>query len=46
MAVAEYDYVVVGAGTAGCVLAARLAEHPEARVLIGGRPGAANGMSW
>ena len=31
---AEYDYVVVGAGTAGCVLAARLAGHPEARVLL------------
>ena len=29
-----YDYVIVGAGSAGCVLAARLSEMPEARVLV------------
>ena len=29
-----YDYVVVGAGTAGCVLAARLTEDPTCRVLL------------
>lgn len=29
-----YDYVIVGAGSAGCVLAARLSEIPEARVLV------------
>ncbi len=29
-----YDYVIVGAGSAGCVLAARLTENPETRVLL------------
>ncbi len=30
----EFDYVIVGAGSAGCVLAARLAENREARVCL------------
>ena len=34
MVAQDFDFIVVGAGTAGCVLAARLTEDPDIRVLL------------
>lgn len=42
MAAGEFDFVIVGAGTAGCALAARLTEDPAVRVCLIEAGGSAN----
>jgi choline dehydrogenase len=50
--VASFDYVVVGGGSAGCVMAARLSEDPSKRVLLieagpaEGPPAMADLLAW